>query len=129
VTLPKQAHPLQGGQQQPLPNQSLPQHCHGVIFLDNDKDKLVPAQKPTYHSEFDAQEQLWSNSHIPLPPKFKPWYSTEAAGHHAARASMRAGPADSDGEEPQPWSSEQYHPASGSVHYDDKDQPPRPNQN
>ncbi|KAG1755278.1 uncharacterized protein EDB91DRAFT_1077253 [Suillus paluster] len=123
---PLPTHPRQGGQQRPLPKKSLPQHHHGVFFSDDEEDKLVPAQNPTHRSESDARERRQSNPHIPLPPKFKPRYSTEAAGHNTARASIRAGPADSDGEEPRPRSSEQHHPASASVHHDDEDQPPRP---
>ncbi|KAG2133573.1 uncharacterized protein EDB93DRAFT_1107524 [Suillus bovinus] len=126
ATLPKQAHPQLDGQQQPLPNQSLPQHCHGVIFSDDEEDELVPARKPTYRSEFDAQEQLGSDPHVPrpLPPKFKPWYSIEVADHNTAPASMRAGhsPADSVREDQR---LRQHCPASASIHHNDEDQPPR----
>ncbi|KAG1747946.1 uncharacterized protein EDB91DRAFT_1245411 [Suillus paluster] len=63
-----------------------------------------------------------------LPPKFKVWYSTEAASYDGAPASMRAGQPTLgyDGEEQQPQLSKQQHPASASIHHGNKDQPPRP---
>ncbi|KAG1805079.1 uncharacterized protein HD556DRAFT_1328420 [Suillus plorans] len=86
--------------------------------LDDDADELEIAAQP---------KRPRSDPHVPLPPKFnKPRYSTSDDGEAPTSTQPARGATDSDGEEHRPRLSKPQHPASASVHYDDKDQPPRP---